>query len=70
MSASIHRRTCHQLGVCQDRQPPCDSTCAQTEQPDEPLLRAESCQCQLAKVVILVLGVALGGVIGLHLLWR
>lgn len=83
MSAAHSR--CHLLGVCVldancQRRFECATEAREAGLPiqyaepepeqEEPLLHAEGCQCWLSKVVILVLGVSLGGVLGLHFIAR
>lgn len=65
MSASIHRHTCQQLGVCQDRTPPCSKTCARPEQEDKPIATPEACES--ACMAVLVIIAVLAAVAAVHL---
>lgn len=74
MSASMHHHTCHTLGLCLGRQPPCERTCEQAqEQDDEPLLHAEDCApaCLKALAMGALCAMLLVGscLLGLRWLW-
>jgi hypothetical protein len=75
MSASIHRYSCEQLGICQQRQPSCRAECASHATPNEaadvPPVSAQGCinACGILLTVLAMLtAFALGTTAGSALL--